>query len=107
MVAKLGFDFCIVGDPWESPENFTDILQIIPTVVHHKGEQFTIEGLKGSGTALHTQWCFSSDYMLGDNLEKLTKQLLDIFSPKTQLIKEYLSLHPQLEAGLCFVSYST
>lgn len=109
MVAKLNFEFFLVGDPWESPEELTDILQITPTTVRHRGEKvMRTEGMElHSFTAKNTYWEFESEDVLGLDLDELTRQILDLFAPKVQLIKEYLSQHPQLRARLCIITYST
>ena len=99
-MAELGFDFFLVGDPWDKPEELTKLLKIEPTYIKYFGEAIGEINRKESP---YTIWMYSSPYIIEHNLDKLTEMLLERFENKVQIIKEYASKYPSVEVKLWFV----
>lgn len=99
-MAELGFDFFLIGDPWDSPEELTELLKVKPTRMKHIGDAISEKNKKGSP---YTVWMYSSPYVIEDDLENLTKMLLEIFETKADIIKGYISNNPNIEVKLWFV----
>ena len=99
-MAELGFDFFLIGDPWSNPEELTELLEVEPKFTRHLGEFISETHKKESP---YTIWLYASPYIIDDDLNKLTEMILDKFENKAELIREYLSQHPSVEAKLWFV----
>lgn len=100
-MAEIGFDFFFVGNLWNNPEDLTELLRIEPTIVRHEGN--TIPGRKYNISSPYSMWGYSVWDTIDEDLNKLTEMLLDKFETKVELIIEYLSKHPVVEAKLWFV----
>ncbi|MEY8708157.1 DUF4279 domain-containing protein [Bacteroides faecichinchillae] len=60
-MAELGFDFFLIGDPWDNPEELTELLKVKPTRMKHIGDTISEKNKKESP---YTVWMYSSPYVI-------------------------------------------
>lgn len=107
MEPKIVVEFAIFGDLWDSPEELTEILQIFPTEIGYKGAPIPQGKMPCKVTHYYreTFWEYSTS-MFSYYIDDLSIHLLNLFKPKIDMIKEYMS-EKQLSAKIDFVTYST